>query len=309
LSTGETLRLAPGRFFGGARLFRSGHGVEVSHRIAAGVPDEVLVHTHADAHFILVTGGDYVSAAGQRPADGQPVLVYNPPGTTHRDHFERGRGSFFAISLEPSMAAQVLTGTSIPDAPLYLTAPSQQSIALRIACCCRQDSEGLSLEAWCMELLGSMGRGARTQPAAPPGWLRRALELMHDRYTGELTIAAIARSVGVHPIQLARSFRRHLRCSPGEFARHRRLERALHLLSRSLEPLSAVAVNSGFADQSHFSRTFTRYFGLPPGEYRALVRPGPARSARFQIDKTGSADWTRVAARVAAARAMTRRLR
>src|SRR5215475_14403119 len=96
--------LAPGQFFGGARLGRSVGGIEVSHRIAAGPPEQVLTHTHRDAHFILVTGGEYVSAAGRARSTG-PVLIYNPPGTTHRDHFERGRGSFFAISLAPAYAA------------------------------------------------------------------------------------------------------------------------------------------------------------------------------------------------------------
>jgi hypothetical protein len=42
------LQLAPGEFFGGARLGRSGGGIEVSHRIAAGAPEEVLTHTHHD---------------------------------------------------------------------------------------------------------------------------------------------------------------------------------------------------------------------------------------------------------------------
>src|ERR1700732_3112543 len=105
MSATHTLRLAPGQFFGGARLSCSGHGIDVSHRIAEGAPEAVLTHTHEDAHFILVTGGDYVSGAGGCPVADRPLLVYNPPGTAHRDHFQRGRGSFFAISLSPSHAA------------------------------------------------------------------------------------------------------------------------------------------------------------------------------------------------------------
>jgi len=42
------LNLAPGEFFGGARLVRSVAGIEVSHRIAAGSPEQVLTHTHRD---------------------------------------------------------------------------------------------------------------------------------------------------------------------------------------------------------------------------------------------------------------------
>ena len=264
------LQLAPGEFFGGARLGRSGGGIEVSHRIAAGAPEEVLSHTHHDAHFILVTGGDYVSAAG-RPPGTAPVLIYNPPGTTHRDHFERGRGSFFAISLAPGYAAVALAGTSVPDAPRYLTAPAQYALAMRIVAACAIEVSALSLDASCTELLGSMDARCRAPPAAPPHWLGSAVELLQDRYREELTIAEIAAAVGVHPIHLARTFRRHLRCTPGEFARFRRLERAASLLARTARPLAEVALDSGFADQSHFSHVFARAFGLPPGEYRALA--------------------------------------
>jgi AraC family transcriptional regulator len=281
------LRLAPGEFFGGARLGRSGGGIEVSHRIATGPPEQVLTHTHQDAHFILVTGGDYVSAAGGRPDRG-PVLIYNPPGTTHRDHFERG-GSFFAISLTPAYAAQALGGSSVPDAPHYLTAPAQHALARRIAAACAAEVATLSLDALCMELLGSMDGRLRRVPAAPPGWLGSAVELLHDRYREELSIAEIAAAVDVHPIHLARTFRRHLRCTPGEFARFRRLEQATTLLLRTVQPLAEVALNSGFADQSHFSRVFARHFGLPPGEYRSLAASRAAVPRRFQIDKTHAA--------------------
>jgi AraC family transcriptional regulator len=265
-----SLHLAPGQFFGGARLGRSGRGIEISHRIAAGAPDQVLTHTHHDAHFILVTGGDYVSAAG-RPPDAGPVLIYNPPGTTHRDHFERGRGSFFAISLSPGYAALALSGTSVPDAPCHLTAPAQHALAMRVATACAVEVSSLSLDALCLELLGSMDARRRAWPLSPPHWLESAVELLKDRYREELTVAEIAAAVGVHPIHLARTFRRHLRCTPGEFARFRRLEQAASLLVRTAHPLAQVALSSGFADQSHFSRVFARYFGLPPGEYRGLA--------------------------------------
>lgn len=267
------LQLAPGHFFGGALLDRSHGGVEVSHRIAAGAPEQVVTHTHQDAHFILVTGGEYVSAAGRPPRSG-PLLLYNPPGTTHRDHFEGGRGSFFAISLDPGYAATALAGASVPDAPLYLTAPAQYALAMRIAAACAAQATALSLDALCMELLGSMETRTPRLPATRPAWLERAVELLHDRYREELTVAEIAATIGVHPIHLARTFRRHLRCTPAEFARFRRLERSARLLLRTGRPLTEVALSSGFADQSHLSRVFARYFGLPPGRYRALAGLG-----------------------------------
>jgi AraC family transcriptional regulator len=306
MSATATLVFAPGRFFGGSRLSLSSHGVSVSHRIADCAPEEVIDHTHQDAHFILVTGGGYMSAAAGRPAPGGPDLIYNPPGTTHRDRFVRGRGSFFAISLDPVKAAS-LTAASTPDEPVYLASPVQHAIARRIAGCCASQVSGLSLESLCAELLGSMDPQAGREAQTPPSWLQAALDLLHDRFVEDLTIADIAAAVGVHPIHLARCFRRHFRCTPAEFARFRRLEKATDLLTRTTRPLVEVAHSCGFADQSHLSRVLTRSLGLTPGQYRRLAGDRAAGSCMFQIDKNGSASWVKLHAWAKAARASARR--
>jgi len=271
LANGATaLQLAPGQFFGGTRLARSDAHIAITHRIAVGLPEEVITHTHLDAHFILVTGGEYVSSAEGRPGSG-PVLIYNPPGTTHRDHFARGRGSFFAISLTPDYAAMALGGTAVANAPRHLVAPAQHALARRIAASCAAEVAGLSLDALCLELLGSMDARALAVPASTPAWLERAVELLRDCCRDELSVAEIAAAAGVHPVHFARTFRRHLRCTPGQFMRFHQLEYAASMLLRTARPLAEVALNSGFADQSHFSRVFTRHFGLPPGKYRVLA--------------------------------------
>jgi len=265
------LELAPGQFFGGTRLARSDAHITVSHRIAVGPPEAIITHTHLDAHFILVTGGAYVSAAEGRTGS-STVLIYNPPGTTHRDHFERGRGSFFAISLTPAYAAVALGGTAVPDGPRYLVSRAQHALAVRIAASCTAEAPALSLDALCLELIGSMDARPSAVPASAPAWLERAVELLRDRYREELSVAEVAAVAGVHPVYLARTFRRHLRCTPGQFARFHQLEHAASMLLRTARPLAEVALCSGFADQSHLSRVFMRHYGLPPGKYRALAR-------------------------------------
>lgn len=299
LAGGGALRLGAGEFFGSARLSCNARGIRVTHHLAAGPPDSVVTHTHADLHFILVSGGEYVSAAGPRPAAG-PVLVYNPVGTTHRDHFEGGRGSFFTISLAPQYLQQTLPERLPAAPPAYLDQPVQHTLARAIAACCARELDPLALEALCVELLGTLARAAGPAPRSPPPWLGRALELLHDRYEAALSMADIGRAVGVHPIHLARAFRRHFRCTPAAFAQYRRLEKAAGLLARTAAPLAAIAQDCGFGDQSHFTRVFSRSFGLPPGLYRGLA------GGRFQIDKTPPASWGKVSAAAAQARAQSR---
>jgi AraC family transcriptional regulator len=281
----SSLHFASGQFYGGARLSYASHGIIVTHRVADREPDEVLTHTHGDAHFVLISGGDYVSIAEGRPAAGFPILVYNPPGTTHRDHFKHGRGSYFAISLEPAKAEAAGNEIALPDGPLHLGQMAQFTIAMRVARCCAVQPSGLTLDALCHELLGSMDRLAQRVDQRPPSWLDKAVELLHDRYLEDLSIANVANGIGIHPVHLARSFRRHFRCSPGEFTRFCRLERAVRMLMRSDRSLSEIALESGFADQSQFSRAFARDLGIAPGEYRRAAGVQRFRAGMFQNDK------------------------
>jgi len=253
--------------------------------VADREPDEVLTHTHGDAHFVLISGGDYVSIAEGYAADKFPVLVYNPPGTTHRDHFEHGRGSYFAISLEPAKAKAAGDEITLPDGPIYLSEMAQFAIAMRVARCCAVQPSGLTLDALCHELLGSMDRVAQPVDRRPPSWLDKAVELLHDRYLEDLTIAKVANGIGIHPVHLARSFRRHFRCSPDEFTRFCRLERAAGMLTRSDRSLSEIALESGFGDQSQFNKAFARDLGIAPGEYRRAAGVQRFRAGMFQNDK------------------------
>ncbi len=285
MSGPSSLHFALGQFYGGARLTHSGAGIIVTHRVADRTPDEVLTHTHADAHFVLISGGDYVSLAERQPAERFPVLVYNPPGTTHRDHFKYGRGSYFAISLEPAKLETARYEIAMPDGPVYLSAMAQVAMAMRVARCCVVQPDGLTLDALCHELLGSMDRLPRRVDRKPPSWLEKAVELLHDRHLEDLKIADVASGVGIHPVHLARSFRLHFRCSPGEFTRFCRLERAARMLTRSDRPLSEIALESGFRDQSQLSKAFARDLGIAPGEYRSMAGPERFRAGMFQNDK------------------------
>ena len=87
-----------------------------------------------------------------------------------------------------------------------------------------------------------------------------------------LSLTGLARTVGVHPVHLARSFRHVHACSVGEYLRRMRVGFAERELASSDAPLSDVALRAGFCDQSHFSRTFKRLTGSTPAVWRSAVR-------------------------------------
>lgn len=261
-----------GRFFGIPENSLEIRGFALAH-LAPTVPErEVETHTHDEAHFVLVTEGTYLSSArGAPPVCEAPALIYNPPGTTHRDRFRSESGRFFTISVSGDALRNVSGFTPLPGGALVLS-KRLVTLAERLAreCAVRDGSSPLVAEALSVELLARTRQAFDREPPSSPGWLRRAGELLREERGDGLSIAGIAQAVGVHPVHLTRTFRRHFRCTPGEYQRRCRLEKAAALLARSRAPLSEIALESGFADQSHLTKSFQRAFGMTPSAYRRV---------------------------------------
>lgn len=258
-------------FFGESEEELRTPSFEYAERIAL-VPDrEVPEHTHENAHFVCVVRGTYVTEAGNRPGTcGAGTVIFNPAGTTHRDRFRTDRGRFFAISVAPALAERIetvyprATTVELPEIGELLREARRE---LQRQC-------GLSdiiLEGVGLELAGRMGRWLVPEERRAPRWLLAVRDSIHDRCTAKLQIRELASEASVHPIHLARAFRREFGCSPGEYLRRCRIEKVRALLATSEMPLAELALETGFADQSQLTTSFRRATGLTPGAFRRLL--------------------------------------
>jgi transcriptional regulator GlxA family with amidase domain len=78
----------------------------------------------------------------------------------------------------------------------------------------------------------------------------------------------MARSAQLSVSQLQREFRRLLHMTPSDYLLRVRVLMARRRLEQTAEPIGAIALDTGFYDQSHFTRTFRTITGLRPLEYR-----------------------------------------
>jgi AraC-like DNA-binding protein len=127
------------------------------------------------------------------------------------------------------------------------------------------------LQEWLCALAGatagaSTPRAARRDPA-----LRRACELMGDDLARNLTLAEVAAAAGVSRHRLTRLFRAAYGLPPHRFVIAQRIRAARRLLERGVAP-AEVAAQTGFFDQSHLHRHFTRTLGMTPAAYAATLR-------------------------------------
>ena len=113
-----------------------------------------------------------------------------------------------------------------------------------------------------------------------PRWLCHAREFVHAHFRDGPTLTEVAAAAGVPSWHLAREFRRHFHASIGAYARALRVNWALERLGSTDVPLSEVALEAGYADQSHLTRDCRRATGLSPLAYRRRVRERLAPSPR-----------------------------
>jgi AraC-like DNA-binding protein len=97
---------------------------------------------------------------------------------------------------------------------------------------------------------------------------RLVLQRIHDLPASPPSLDEVAHLMGLHRTSALRRFRREVGATPHEYAMQIRLRLARRGLARGASPAD-VAIDLGFADQSHLTRAFARQFGLPPGRYSA----------------------------------------
>jgi transcriptional regulator GlxA family with amidase domain len=100
------------------------------------------------------------------------------------------------------------------------------------------------------------------------GRLSEAVQHLHENYAKPLATHQLARMVGVSSSQFARRFHKLFNSTLRQYLLRIRVRAASRLLSQSDKSITEIAVEVGFYDHAHFSRTFSRLMGIAPLAYR-----------------------------------------
>ncbi|CDX52850.1 Transcriptional regulator [Mesorhizobium plurifarium] len=103
--------------------------------------------------------------------------------------------------------------------------------------------------------------------------LRKAMLFMYQNIDAALKIEQVAHYVGLSKRQLERKFIGEMGITPSKMLRRIRLDHAEHLLMTTSKSLTDIAIESGFADDSHFIRLFRLDRKVTPSTYRRAVAP------------------------------------
>ena len=195
-------------------------------------------------------------------------LLDGRAATTHWEDLEDFAASFPNADVRPDRyvidGPVFTTGGASPTFDLMLHLVRSRlgmAVALDVASVFIYDQARAATDA---QPLVSLGRLDGYDPR-----LAQAIRLMEAHVDRPLTVAAIARRIGLSARALELLFARSIGESPGAYYLRLRLNAARRLVLDTAEPMADIAARTGFSSGSSFSRAFKAGFGQPPARMRA----------------------------------------
>jgi AraC family transcriptional regulator len=266
--------LPAGRYYGNRQRSRTVPGlalIENAYSPAFVIPR----HAHASAFFGLTLEGGYREIYENRCRECNPsTLLFHPSGEFHSEKHYDVVVRIFSIEPSKELIAYVAEYAGTLDGPREFHAGPLLRLAARLYREFRSDDPvaSLAMEGIALELLAGACRNVPSKARGAPHWLKVVGNVLHDRFRENIALDDIAEAVGVHPSHLARTFRQCHGCTVGDYVRNLRTNQARRELRDSDRPLAEIALDLGYADQSHFATSFKRETGMAPGAFRNAFR-------------------------------------
>jgi AraC family transcriptional regulator len=272
-----------------------GHGLGITRWDCAGGRRELSDETQQPLHVIsFVHSGAFVLHAAGRSAviDATSVVLHNP-GEPYQAEHPFGccdRGSAVAVSCELLLEIMAFHDPAARQRPQALFRRAHAHGFSRACLLQRQLIRGLqgearpeplAVESAVLELLGEVAAGCSRSSQASTArhdssrvrrdYVQDAKALLQRRFREPLGLADIARALYVSTYHLCRLFKEETGMPIHRYLNRLRLREALERIAAGETGLTDLALSVGFSCHSHFTRAFSREFGMPPSEIRHLA--------------------------------------
>lgn len=239
-------------------------------------------HWHEEVQiWAIESGADVLSFRGAEHVTPPGSLSFVPPGEVHSNrHVEPEGCTYRTLNVGPGLLLRAFRDLTMEQATFSLREPFVVDPALFrrfVATHARLEEQPSRLvsDVLLLSLLEELLHRTSKLRRLPQGGgreermaVRRVREYLIETHASNVSLEDLAKVANLSPYHLHRVFTREVGMPPHAFQTQVRISRARALLNEGM-PLQVVAAETGFSDQSHFTREFKRYIGLTPGAYRS----------------------------------------
>lgn len=238
---------------------------------------EIASHFHERAVLSVIVEGRFLQRYPGRDCDCPPGgVIVKPPAERHVDRWYDVRSRHLIVEPDPARHDELGECARMMNEIRHGFDPSARAMARRIIRELQDErpARDLAVEALALELMVQVLRGPHEggRDRDPPPWLRQVRDLLHDRYTDDLSLDELAQESGVHRTHLSRAFSRHYTTGIADYLRTIRLQAAQRELAETDDSICRIALRNRFSDQSHLTRRLKAATGLTPARYRQGYR-------------------------------------
>jgi AraC family transcriptional regulator len=231
-------------------------------------------HAHECACFGFVLAGGFSEQFPiQKLSYTGRAVFFRPPELVHENRVSRSGARCFYLEVSSRWLDHVEEYCPLPHEPISFEAGALRKLA---NCLFEQwqdmdDVAPLAIEGLACEMAAQFCRTVRVKREPnPPRWLKQVHELLRCRFKESLQLTQISHEVRMHPVHVAREFHRYYGTTIGQFRRKCRIDFACERLAHSRLTIVEVALESGFAQQPHFTNVFRKITGLTPHQFRKV---------------------------------------
>ncbi|GAB1535288.1 AraC family transcriptional regulator [Geovibrio sp. ADMFC3] len=234
-------------------------------------------HVHDDMYSIglMHKGGCYCVSNSDSDTVVMPDQTFfiNPSQVHSGIPVRRGRATYTMLYFKNDLMAK-LAGDILEREPFYpefaemvVDSESVHKTFMNLYNALIYSEESMELEAAVTEGLSGVLNGCgKMRKGTDRKLVRRAKEFLSGDLSCKVTLEDMAEELGVSRYYLLRTFRKEVGVPPHVYRTGKRIELAKTLL-RQGTPFADAALETGFADQSHFSNKFRQFTGSTPAQY------------------------------------------
>ncbi|WP_316839224.1 AraC family transcriptional regulator [Pedobacter gandavensis] len=229
-------------------------------------------HYHENAYFTFLLDG--------RVLEGNKKETYHcTAGTLLFHHWQEPHYNFkpkgftrgFHVELKPEWFLDFELDIGNLQGSIHLYNPQLKALMYNVFKESKQDEGALAIDTLLIELFTMANKNEHRLSGKVPLWVPKVRDLLHDSLSHDWSLQDLSRQLDLHPVHLSRDFPRYFGCGIGKYIRTIRVQQSLSMMARENFSLTDIALDCGFADQSHFIRSFKALHHITPMAYRKLL--------------------------------------